>query len=261
MKKFGFFVFLFVFLIPFISSADTQVTIKTVPNHNVDISFLRHAQGYSLIESFHKTSGTNGNVSLVFSTSEEKFDVRVWIKKDNEIIVYKKFEEGYVSGNPLELEVYPEWYLEQLEIENEMKAKNAETPSETENLSVLKNVSENQKNATSNKTIVENAEENSSSSEGITGFFVSVKEGISKKTIYYAGAFVLLIALFAIGFFTARKIRNYFPSGNYGGVKIRKLSDRIKEEQKANLEIIEAAEKRIKEAQEEIEKIKGKLKD
>ena len=123
MKKLELLVLLFVFLIPFISAADSHVTIKTVPNHNVDISFLRHGQGYSLIESFHKTSGANGNVSVTFSTSESKFDVRVWVKKDNEQISYEKFEEGYVPGSPLEFEVYPEWYLQQLEIEKEMNAR------------------------------------------------------------------------------------------------------------------------------------------
>ncbi len=260
MKKLEFFAFLLLLLIPLISSADTQVTIKTVPNHNVDISFLRHNQGYSLIESFHKNSGTGGNVSVTFSTTESKFDARVWIKKDNVVVVYEKFEEGYIPGSPLEFEVYPDWYLEQLEIENEMRAKNGEVPSA--NLS-LNEASENEKNSTLNET-KESAGKNSSSSEGITGFFVSVKEGINKKIIYYAAVFVLLVAILSAGFFAIRKIKNirtnFLRSNSPKEIKMRRLSDVIKEEQKSNLEIVEAAEKRIKEAQEEIERIKNKLK-
>ncbi|MBI4116619.1 hypothetical protein HY449_02660 [Candidatus Pacearchaeota archaeon] len=258
MKNLKLLIFLFLFLIPLISSAESQITIKTIPNHNVDISFLRHNQGYSLIESFHKNSGTGGNVSVIFSTSESKFDMRVWVKKDNTEIVYEKFEEGYVPGSPLEFEVYPDWYLEQLEIENEMRTKNGESPSV--NLS-LNEASENEENLTLNET-EKNAEKNSSASEGITGFFVSMKDGISKKTIYYAAAFVLLVALTAAGFFTVRKIRRRSPAeGIHSEIKIRKLSDKIEEGQMSNLEIIEAAEKKIREAQEQIEKIKDKMKD
>ncbi len=258
MKKLEFLVFLFVFLIPLISSADSLVTIKTISNHNVDISFLRHNQGYSLIESFHKDSGTSGNVSVTLSTSEEKFDIRVWVKKENIVVVYKKFEEGYAPGSPLEFEVYPDWYIQQLEIEKEMNARSNEISSA--NAEKLNDSLKNEKNLTLNET-KKTEEKNVSGMKGITGFFVSVKEGVSGKMIYYAAIFVLLIALLTAGFFALKKMRGRFPKENYRNeIGIRKLSDKIKEEQKSNLEIIENAEKRIKEAQEQIERIKGKLK-
>jgi len=116
-KKFLAFLIVLV-VIPFALAADTKVTVQTLPDHDVDVSILKPTGTYSLIESFHKKSDPNGTISITFSTTETEFYARVWLKKDNSIIEYKKFESGFEVGEPLSLEIYPEWYLKQKEIEN-----------------------------------------------------------------------------------------------------------------------------------------------
>ena len=115
MKRNIFFVIFWMalFVFPLISAVDTKITVQTLPEHDVDVSVLKPTEGYSLIESFHKKSDSNGTVSITFSTTESEFYARIWLKKDNVIIEYKKFEEGYPAGTPLNLEVYPEWYIKQ----------------------------------------------------------------------------------------------------------------------------------------------------
>src|SRR3989344_3849128 len=109
---------LMLFVIPLVFAADTKITVTTLPNHDVDISVLRHGQVYSLIESYHKNSGSGGNISVTTTTTESMVDVLVWVKKDNVIVKYEKFETGFPVGTPINLDVFPDWYIKQKEIEN-----------------------------------------------------------------------------------------------------------------------------------------------
>lgn len=267
-----FFIFLLMLLTPMISAADTAITIQTLPEHDVDVSVLKPVEGYSLIESFHKPSDSNGTLSITFSTTESEFNVRVWLKKDNTIIVYKKFEENYPVGEPLTLEVYPDWYLKQKEIEASMKkvdetqTTTGETTSqeeETTNGSVTEENTEEQEEKQENLT-TKTEGKNSSALNGITGFFTSIKSGISKKIIYSVIAFVSVIALFSVSFLVIRRIRNSKPK-EVKGIKVKKLSDKIKEkkqeQEKSDADLIADYEQRIKEAEEQIEKIKNKTND
>src|SRR3989344_3923812 len=264
------------FAIPFISATDTKITVTTLPNHDVDISVLRHGQVYSLIESYHKNSGSNGNVSITVSTTEAEFDARVWVKKDNTIIKYEKFETGFTSGTPVNLDVFPEWYIKQKEIENsgnfaDNDSENLEAVTETEDSETTdetESETEEEPNSDSQeteKTTIETSEKNSSALNGITGFFTSVKEKISIKTIAYTFGFIFAIALFTGGFVMLRRRRfSFYPSSEIKQVKIRKLSEKIKEreqkkeqDKKENDEVADA-EAKIKELQEKIQQLKNK---
>ncbi|MBI2043449.1 hypothetical protein HYT25_03605 [Candidatus Pacearchaeota archaeon] len=249
------------FIIPFISAADTTITIQTLPNHDVDISVLRPIEGYSLIESFHKTSNSNGTVSVTFSTEESEFYARVWIKKDNVIITYKKFEEGYPSGTPLTLEVYPEWYLKQKQIE--ASGNFADADSETETTVLI----EDEEDTSAGEEANAKAETQNKSDllSKITGFTL-FKEGTSRKLIYYiVGGFALLIALGTTGFVIMKRrgIHFHFPKKQ---IRITKLSDKLKEgkqkkEQKdKDDDELAQAEAKLKELQEHIQELKSKPK-
>ena len=252
------------FVVPVISAADTKITVSTLPNHDVDISVLRHGQIYSLIESFHKNSGSGGNISITTSTSEATFDIRVWVKKGNVIIKYEKFETGFPVGVPINLDVFPDWYVKKKEIEKSMNSEDevSET-SEIENLTGQETTNVSEKKTEKNPAVSENSSNDDSG--GITGFFTSIKEKISIKMVAYAFGFIFAIALFTGGFMMLkrRKISFYQPA-EIKQVKIRKLSDKIKEkeekkeqEKKENDEIAEA-ESKIKELQEKIQQIKNK---
>ncbi|MEK6842410.1 MAG: hypothetical protein AABX84_01225 [Nanoarchaeota archaeon] len=264
-NKIFFVVFLTIlFAFPLISAVDTEIKIKTLPEHDVDISVLKPIEGYSLIESFHKKSDSNGTVSITFSTTESEFNARVWLKKDNVIIEYKKFEEGYPAGTPLNLEVYPEWYLKQKEIEASRTTID-ESSSETDTTVLIEDIEETEASSESENTEVETTETQGNESSllsKITGFTL-FKEGTSKKIIYYiVGGFALLIALGTTGFVVIKRRGFHFlPKRN---IRITKLSDKInqkkqrqKKEEDDNKEI-EEAEAKLKELQEHIEQLKNK---
>ena len=250
------------FAIPFVFAADTTLTIQTLANHDVDVSVLRPIEGYSLIERFHKASDSNGTVSVTFSTEESEYYARVWLKKDNVIITYKKFEEDYSVGEPLTLEVYPEWYLKQKEIEQSGNfADNSET-----NTTVLIEDEEETPAEDANAEAETKTTETQNKSDllsKITGFTL-FKEGTSRKLIYYiVGGFALLIALGTTGFVIMKRrgIHFHFPKKQ---IRITKLSDKLKEkkqkkEQKdKDDDELAQAEAKLKELQSRIEELKSK---
>ena len=269
MRKNIFFIFLVaLFVIPFVLAADTTLTIQTLPDHDVDISILKPTGIYSLIESFHKKSDSNGTVSITFATTETEYYARVWLKKDNVIIEYLKFEEGYAVGEPLTLEVYPEWYIKQKEIESSgnFADDNSETGSTSESETSSEPKSEIQEETT------ESSDDNSSFLSQITGF-TSSKEGNSTGIVYYiVGGLALLAILGTTGFVVMKRRGFNFRSRMNGDVKqpkgrrirIVKLSDRIREgkqkkEQKSEEEDeIAQAEAKLKELQEHIQELKNK---
>ncbi len=242
---FGFFVL--IVLISFISATETQIIVKTLPEHRVHISVLRTGQVYSLIESFHKDSGTSGELTVTISTSEGNFNIGVWVKKDNVDIVSKKFEDEFPVGTPITLEVYPDWYAPPKKgpVLNETNSSNNQS-------------SENITNE-SNLQAETNPEETDTNNSQLTGLVTSEKSSIfSKKTIYYTGG---IIGFFIVSFVVFLFIKNRQPSTKE--ITIKKLSE-LKENKGDkigyDLRIIEDAERKIKEAQEEINKLKNEEK-
>ncbi len=241
---------IFLLLVQLISAIDTEITIKTLSNHKVMISALNPGEIYSLIQSFHEDSGAIGEVSVVLSSTVNYFDVAVWVKKDNQVILYKKFENGYPSGTPIVLELYPEWYVKE----------------EVNNLSLEENTTISSENISSeNITINETAailEEKTEQQNPSLGGSVIFGEGFfSNNKIYYGIGIIALLAFITI---FAIKLKN--KSKEPKEIKIRKLSD-LQAEKKENLQysnkIIEDAERKINEAQEEIRRIKnqGKIEE
>ncbi|MEK6819712.1 MAG: hypothetical protein AABY03_00755 [Nanoarchaeota archaeon] len=279
-KKFLFAFLIALLAIPFAFAADTTLTIQTLPEHDVDISILRPTGIYSLIESFHKKSDSNGTVSITFSTTETEYYARVWLKKDNVIIEYLKFEEGYTVGEAKTFEVYPEWYLKQKEIENSgnFDDGDSETPTETTETSTETEAVSEETSAATETPETKEVEEtttsdgNSSFLSQITGF-TFFKEGNSSNIIYYVvGGIALLTILGTTGFVVMKRRGFNFRSRMNGGdeqpkgrrIRVVKLSDRIREgkqkqeqENKEDDEIAQA-EAKLKELQEHIQDLKNK---
>ena len=214
MRKNIFFIFLFaLFAIPMVFAADTTLTIQTLPDHDVDVSILKPIEIYSLIESFHKKSDSNGTLSITFTTTETEYYARIWLKKDNVIITYEKFEEGYAVGESKTFDVYPEWYIKQKEIENSGNfADDSETTTETTETSTETEVVTEENSTTTETPEVEtkkieetNSDNNSSFLSQITGF-TSFKGGNSTNIIYYiVGGLALLGVLGTTGFLIIRR--------------------------------------------------------
>ena len=217
-----------------VSATDTMIKIKTLPDHDVDVYALRVGETYNLIESFHKKSDSNGSVSVVLSTEEEKFNLKVGVRKDNTMIVSKKFNQTYTSGETAAVEIYPQWYLEQLAIEQSGNFADGDNSS-AETLEVA-NESENE--TVDDASALNKTEEKSSDSNAITGFFTSIKEGVSGKAKYII-VFMIVVGVFYAGFSVWRK-----------GSRARTSS--------SNAHILESAEQKIKELQEQLSKLKEK---
>jgi hypothetical protein len=223
--------------IEIVSAIDTQVTIKTLENHKVDISILNPEGVYSLIESFHEDSGSLGEVSVSFSSSLDTFNLRVWLKKDGELVIYKKFEEEYPTGEPLVLEIYPAGFEPELEV---------------------------------NESTLNEAESENESLEGegtITGSPVFGEGGIfSKKGIYYTVIVFLVLAV--VAFFVMKKFNVIKSKPHQSDEKPDEnkntRDDSVPpsggESRADNKSIIEDAERKIREAQEEIRRIKDEEK-
>lgn len=257
MKRGNILIFLtaFVLAVNIIAAADTEIIVNTLPNHRVDISALRVSENpYDLIESFHENSGEEGVVSVTLSSDESTFNLAVWVKQDNSIVKYEKFEDEFPAGEPVNLELYPDWYLKQKEIEKQMAERNS--PSVSSSVSAESNNTDNEttetiplKNTSSNNAVDKtnsNESGNKISFFNVAGSAVFGEEGLlSKKTVYYIIGGIVLIVLVFIGLKFVKKMKgksgSYFNSGG-----------------KSDMDLIAADERKIREAKEEIERIKSR---
>ena len=100
-----------------VSAVDTEITVQTLPEHSVDIYILQPDEEYSLIKDFHVSSNKSGVASATFSSDVSEFEVKVLVRKGNTQIVNERFNDTFSAGESVSLELYPEWYITQKEIE------------------------------------------------------------------------------------------------------------------------------------------------
>ncbi len=88
-----------------LASASTQITVKTLQDHNVSIQILESGSVYSLLDSFHnKNSGSTGEVSVTTEVDKPEVVIRVMIKYGGKTVLSERFE-GVKTGSPLVFEV------------------------------------------------------------------------------------------------------------------------------------------------------------
>ena len=229
--------FMFLFVMPMISAIDTEIKIKTLPFHEVQVAVAKPMSiAFESWGNFKDYSNQYGDVSFVFSSDKYNFDLLVFIKKDNEkIMPPQKFLENFPAGEPIYLEIAPGGFTF-------IETPSDEIPDEV-------NVSENM------TAEGEDGEEDSQ----LTGSAIFGEDGfLSGGKIYYIiGGLLFLVAAFFIFKIIRKKIK--FPK-NPKEIKIKKLSDlenEKKEKVSGDRTIIEDAEKKIREAQEDIKKLRG----
>ncbi len=265
-KKLVFCLVTFFLLMQIVSAVDTEIKVKTLPDHEVQLTILYAASSSSVLESFKNNSDEYGDITFVYSSDKAKFGLILFVKKDGEKIVFKKYTENFIVGTPVYLELAPAWFEF---IETPVENVSEESLNETignitsdENESEVFMESEEASevvSTTSQQTYVQLA---GSAIFGDKGFF-------TKKTIYYTiGILVLLIGFFAIktmrkkldtkeGINTTGVPRKILEKNFNKGQKLNDFGAEKKEKIKDNKEIIEDAEEKIKEAQEDIRKIKN----
>ncbi len=233
-KKLIFSLLVLVFLVQVISAIDTEITVKTLPDHEVQVAVSNpDSSAFELFERFIGTSDEYGDVSFIFSSEEPNFNLILFIKKNNRTVISKKYSDNFIAGELIYIELAPSNF-------EFIKAPGNES-------------SENLENQTTNETLEENETETRAK---ITGSAIFGEEGVfSNKTTYYISGAIILFVVGAFVFFKSKK-KLKIPNE----IKVKKLSelqDEKKEKFQDKEQIIEDAERKIKEAQEDIRKIRN----
>lgn len=237
---------------PFVSAVNTEIKIKTLPYHEVQLTIAKASTSYTTLASYRNQSDEYGDFVINYPAEVSAFDLYVYIKK-NGVRVAKDISIGHIAGEDIYLEIAPEGFTF------------IETPT-VENLSDNQTI-ENNHTETENSTEIkeENQTEEQTDSTPITGNVIFGNESfISKSLIYYSlGVFAILLVILLTAkttkYIVTRKKRDGFESDKPKEIKVKKLSE-LQKEKKERIEdykdVIEDAEKKIKEAQEEIKKLK-----
>jgi len=218
----GFFLLFILLVMPLVLTIETEVKIKTIPHHEVQVSAVKDGQ---MIEHFSNISDGYGDASFVFTFDRPDYDLFVFIKKDNENVITPYKAINSVTGESVYLELAPGWF------------EFIETP-ETES-----EINETEINETEIISGEETSENNKSKIVSMAGAAVSkIKE--NKSILIYVGIGVLVIVIIVL-FFMHKKGSNVpmnvtklseigkglgdESGGGGGGGKLQGLKDEIDE--------------------------------
>ncbi len=249
---------LIILLVYTVSAIDTEITIKTLPNHLVQLTTSKANQiDYQAIQYLKETSDENGDVTFTASTDDAKFNIIIYLKDlDGETVSAKNLTNpvkinNHASGEPLTLNMYPDWYTPPAEITTE-NIDETNSTEETQNLSSTQTES-SQENTDAEKT---STEENNTTDNSPTGLAISEKS-LSGKTFYYGvGILGFLLVSFGI-FIIARKTKS--RKKMKGMEKLDDILDQMDskgKKSKNKKDLMEDVKKKIKEVESEIEEIK-----
>lgn len=250
-KKIIFSLFVLIFAISMISAYKTDISVKTLPDHEVQLTILdASTSSFVALERFMGMTDEYGDINFTYVSMEQYFDLIVYIKKDGEkIMPPKKLNERFPATEPIHLILGPSGfepiYRPNITEENETIESNITT-----DLNQSLNESEE---------IVEE-----STSHGITGMVIGENGLLANKKFYY----VLGILLLGIGAFflyeankhsikekIAKKPKVEGEHHSSQDIKVKKLSE-IQGSMQDNSPSLSDAEKKLKEAQQEVERLR-----
>ena len=221
-----------VLVIPYVLAIDTEINVKTLPEYKVSVFVLDPdpAVIYGLYNSYHVYSDILGQAKVTYTGDQGSIKIKVQISKDGKDLLIEKFDESFQTGKPLYLQVIPGSILRDY-----MEAERSKTLADE-----------------SNKTIVNSTEEvNITSDDKLTGKATSsFKMPNIPRYVYYIVAGVLAVGILV---FFVIKHDLLFLHRNPSSIAVRKYSEM---RESANPKEISVAEKKLKEAQVEIDKLK-----
>lgn len=238
--KFIFGLAIFLFVISVVSAEVSEIKVKTAPRLEVQlVTFDSESVEFVEFEKFTGFSDQYGNITFNFDADSEvsNFNIVVYIYDYDKKVASKKFSENYEPGESISLKLFPTGY----EI--------IDTPSEDE---VIANETLENNVTTNESTISAELLSEGNKEPGITGLVV---DKVFNKTIAYVIIGVFLLA--AVVFFVVRTRKRLLGKK---GIIVRKLSELTQnnEEKKDDYQgSIEEAEKKIKEAQGEINSLRN----
>lgn len=248
-KLMVFTVIVLLFLIPF-TIASTDFTIKTIKDHRISL-IVRGEGKLVTVDSFHKDTGEgSGEAELSFSTTSvhDYLDIIVSLKKDGNKIIDKSFSSLASGGNYIINMVPGEDNDIVLKSDLAAPEEVVEEEAETEE---TEEVVESETEETSDEIVEEETTEEVVETDEVEGSVVgtgfSIKELIPSKSLSYIFWIIGIVAVLFVVVVMARK-RVGKRKGNFNFSSPSSGSDRR----------IDNAERRLKEAQEEIRKLKDK---
>ena len=241
------YLFFIISLIPLVSSIDTPIIVK---NLGADENFILRIQDHytnETIERIELSSNKNGEFSYTLSTnnSMQRLNFKLMIIENQKITNTKYLEGEYFTGKPITLDY-----------ESDNLGSSAE-----ESLSETDSASTNQTNSTTNSTGAEVSSKETSDSPKITGkTIVNIKE-IFSKIKYYLFAVIGILILAFITFLIIKKRRSSKPYSDIFHTVYNNSDGKFKQlpyspSSKEHDSRIIGAEKKIKELENEIVKIK-----
>lgn len=240
-KKFFLFLAVLIVFSQIVVAVDTSINVNTLPDHEVMVRAETTAGAY--INSLHGNSDSSGKFSESLSSNESQFNLQVWVKEDNSILTYEKLNETYSAGTPIILDAYPEWYLQQQELETQIAQRAngdvADASNSTGSASAINETTANDSNKSPNAT----------KANSLTGFVSFVEDGFAKNRTYIIGG--LLVVGFLIGGLAFVRKKGGIRTGSQD-------SDGDDGDVDKYQKMIEESEKKIKEAKEEMARIKSK---
>ncbi len=245
-----------IFLLHGVYATDTTIQIKTVPYANVNINILDpNVEGFSSIDKLNADADMYGDLTLVYADSEERFDLSVYVKKNEDKVFYEKYT-GFTAGEDI--------YIEAVKPGTTLFYAPNETEEETET-----SVNETQTNDTVTGEEVTN-DTSASDTPGITGAVTSENDSgglFSNSILYFVLGFLVLGAVIFTGALKYKTLTKKAPAEEetpQKEIKVKKLSEKLKEmketkkgEMSDYQKAIAEAEEKIKKAQEEINRLKN----
>jgi len=233
-------------LVHTISATDTEIKVKTLPLHEVQLTtFKSNTADFVIIESFKENSDEYGDIIFTASTNDPQFNIVVYIKKDNvKIMGPEKFLDN-PPGEPIYLEIAPNWFTF-----IDTPTNDTNTTEETiENLTLTDIESDEPQ-----ETISDETKDNS----GLTGSAVSENDTpLSTKSIYYASGMIGLLIISFIMFIVVRKTKS--TRKRKGMEKLDQVLDKMDSKEKKpknKRDILEDVKSKMKQVEREIDELK-----
>jgi hypothetical protein len=248
-KSFSIFLFLAVILLfPFVSAVDTPITVKTVANHVFSITLnVLDSDSLDALQTYINDTDSNGQMEVVFSSTVSKVTFSAIIRDRGSIVLTKRFG-NYTLGSPI--------ILDTMAVESTTPLVASSEVLSTVNQTIIANSSQNLTNTTinSSNSLISGKPILNTSNSSISLFFTKTGNFIKDQIIYILGTIILVILIFFIVRFFILKKDSFMriPKSDLRPIKGFKATPQIKDRDLAN------AERKIREAQEEIDRIRNK---
>ena len=231
---------------------NTPIKIKTLPEHVVEVVVHDpNPSAFLLYERFKNVSDKYGDISFVFSSEKQNFNLMIFVKKDGVKIISEKYAESYPAGKPIYIELAPSWF--QL----------IETPSQINETNSSESIT-NATNTIINETEIDDKGIGEESDGGfMTGLTIFGENGFLLKNKIYFYYSAGIIVFLAVVFIIVRFIISRRAEGGSREIKVRKLSDLIHgkpEEKEDSNDVVESIERKMAEIQNDFQKIKKEMK-